>query len=214
MFENDNILCSTIICYFVGNVVNVVHPICPPKIYFCFLLFNAETNKICTFALSMSQFVIYIKLEKYLSEWLTHSLGCPVRFPNGSNENAVIRAFIQKTPEDETPEKPSDDATPIYIPDSKAKPPESYNYMTDSGKKAVREAIMDLFTRNLWNELRPIDNINIGVNTRIAAWCEMHGIGLDRVETVRQKYYRIREAYKKRGINLQNFTRNNSDNDP
>ena len=162
----------------------------------------------------MSQFVIYIKLEKYLSEWLTHSLGCPVRFPNGSNENAVIRAFIQKTPEDEIPEKASDDATPIYIPDSKAKPPESYNYMTESGKKAVREAIMDLFTRNLWNELRPIDNINIGVNTRVAAWCEMHGIGLDRVETVRQKYYRIREAYKKRGINLQNFTRNNSDNDP
>ena len=104
--------------------------------------------------------------------------------------------------------------TPIYIPDSKAKPPESYNYMTDSGKKAVREAIMDLFTRNLWNELRPIESINIGVNTRIAAWCEMHGIGLDRVETVRQKYYRIRDAYKKRGINLQNFTRNNSDKDP
>ena len=81
-------------------------------------------------------------------------------------------------------------------------------------KKAVREAIIDLFTRNLWNELRPIDSINIGVNTRIAAWCEMHGIGLDRVETVRQKYYRIRDAYKKRGINLQNFTRNNSDKDP
>lgn len=164
--------------------------------------------------MSMSQFVIYIKLEKYLSEWLTHSLGCPVRFPNGSNENSVIRAFTQQPPEGELPETASEGMTPIYIPDSKAKPPESYNYMTDSGKKAVREAIMDLFTRNLWNELRPIDSINIGVNTRIAAWCEMHGIGLDRVETVRQKYYRIREAYKKRGINLQNFTRNNSDKDP
>lgn len=194
-------------------VAHVALEMCAPKIYFCYLLFNVETNKICTFAFYMSQFVIYIKLEKYLSEWLTHSLGCPVRFPNGSNENAVIRAFIQKTPDNEKPEIAHDDATPIYIPYSKAKPPESYNYMTDSGKKAVREAIMDLFTRNLWNELRPIDNINIGVNTRIAAWCEMHGIGLDRVETVRQKYYRIREAYKKRGINLQNFTRNNSDND-
>ena len=163
----------------------------------------------------MSQFVIYIKLEKYISEWLTHSLGYPVRFPNGSNENAVIRAFIQQTPKGETPDTAAEGMTPIYIPDSKAKPPESYNYMTDSGKKAVREAIMDLFTRNLWNELRPIDSIKgVGVNTRIAAWCEMHGIGLDRVETVRQKYYRIRDAYKKRGINLQNFTRNNSDKDP
>ena len=88
----------------------------------------------------MSQFVIYIKLEKYISEWLTHSLGYPVRFPNGSNENAVIRAFIQQTPKGETPDTAAEGMTPIYIPDSKAKPPESYNYMTDSGKKAVREA--------------------------------------------------------------------------
>ena len=195
-------------------VAHVALKICSPKIFFCFRQDDAESNKISTFAVSMSQFVIYIKLEKYLSEWLTHSLGCPVRFPNGSNENSVIRAFTQQPPEDELPETASEGMTPIYIPDSKAKPPERYNYMTDSGKKAVREAIMDLFTRNLWNELRPIDSINIGVNTRIAAWCEMHGIGLDRVETVRQKYYRIREAYKKRGFNLQNFTRNNSDKDP
>lgn len=195
-------------------VAHVALKTCSPKIFFCFRQNDAESNKISTFAVSMSQFVIYIKLEKYLSEWLTHSLGCPVRFPNGSNENSVIRAFTQQPPEGELPETASEGMTPIYIPDSKAKPPESYNYMTDSGKKAVREAIMDLFTRNLWNELRPIDSINIGVNTRIAAWCEMHGIGLDRVETVRQKYYRIREAYKKRGINLQNFTRNNSDTDP
>ena len=39
----------------------------------------------------------------------------------------------------------------------------------------------------------------------------MHGIGLDRVETVRQRYYRIREAYTKRGINLQNYERRKSD---
>ena len=209
------LLIYSYVAHFVGDVVRVVQPICPPKIYFCFRSFTADTNKICTFALSMSQFVIYIKLEKYISEWLTHSLGYPVRFPNGSNENAVIRAFIQQTPKGDTPDTAAEGMTPIYIPDSKAKPPESYNYMTDSGKKAVREAIIDLFTRNLWNELRPIDSIKgVGVNTRIAAWCEMHGIGLDRVETVRQKYYRIREAYKKRGINLQNFTRNNSDKDP
>ena len=195
-------------------VAHVALKICSPKIFFCVRQDGVESNKIITFAVSMSQFVIYIKLEKYLSEWLTHSLGCPVRFPNGSNENSVIRAFTMQPHEGELPETASEGMTPIYIPDSKAKPPESYNYMTDSGKKAVREAIMDLFTRNLWNELRPIDSINIGVNTRIAAWCEMHGIGLDRVETVRQKYYRIREAYKKRGINLQNFTRNNSDTDP
>ena len=159
----------------------------------------------------MSQFVIYIKLEKYLSEWLTHSLGNPVRFPVGSNENAVIRAFIQKLPEDAKPDIDTEYMTPICIPDSKAKPASSYNYMGEKGKQAVKEAIADLFIRNLWNELRSLEDSPVGVNTRIAAWCEMHGIGLDRVETVRQKYYRIRDAYTRRGINLQNSTRGKSD---
>ena len=159
----------------------------------------------------MSQFVIYIKLEKYLAEWLTHSLGNPVVFPTGSNENAVIRAFIQKLPEDKMPEVAIEGATAICIPDSKAKPPSSYNYMGVKGKKAVHEAIMDLFIQNLWNDLRRIENSGVGVNTRIAAWCEMHGISIDRVETVRQKYYRIRDAYTKKGINLQSSTREKSD---
>lgn len=159
----------------------------------------------------MSQFVIYIKLEKYLSEWLTHSLGCPVRFPTGSNENAVIRTFLLRLPPDTLPLMATPETTPIFIPDSKSKPPECYNYMGPRGLKALHEAIMDLFIRNLWNDLRPIEHSRIGVNTRIAAWCEMHGISLDRVETVRQKYYRIRDAYTKKGINLQSNSREKSD---
>ena len=159
----------------------------------------------------MSQFVIYIKLEKYLAEWLTHSLGNPVVFPTGSNENAVIRTFIQKLPKETLPDAPLEGDTAICIPDSKAKPPSSYNYMGEKGKKALHEAIMDLFIQNLWNDLKRIENTNIGINTRVAAWCEMHGISLDRVETVRQKYYRIRDAYTKKGINLQSNSREKSD---
>jgi hypothetical protein len=157
--------------------------------------------------------VIYIKLEQYLREWLTHSLGDPVCFPPGSNENAVIRAFIQPLPAGEAPSMGGGGCgeTAICIPDSKAKPACRYNHMGERGKRAVREAILDLFVRNLWSELRPIDSVNIGVNTRIAAWCELHGIGLERVETVRQKYYRIRNAYSKRGVCLHNLTRNNKD---
>lgn len=116
-------------------VAHVALKTCSPKIFFCFRQDDVESNKISTFAVSMSQFVIYIKLEKYLSEWLTHTLGCPVRFPNGSNENAVIRAFILQTPEGEKPETAAEGMTPIYIPDSKAKPPESYNYMTEAARK-------------------------------------------------------------------------------
>lgn len=192
------------------NVVRVVRKKCAPKIFFCFLQYVIETKNMCNFA-TMSQFCIYIKLEKYLAEWLTHSLGNPVRFPASSNENAVIRCFLQKLPEDKLPETQQPDEIAICIPDSKAKPASSWNYMGEKGKKAVREAILDLFIRNLWNDLQRLEGSSIGINTRIAAWCEMHGIGIDRVETVRQRYYRIRDAYTKKGINLQNSTRGSSD---
>ena len=66
--------------------------------------------------LIMKDFVFYIKLEHYLAQWLTHSLGNPVRFPAQSNENSVIRRFLQKLPPDKLPEMPSDDTVAIVIP--------------------------------------------------------------------------------------------------
>lgn len=158
----------------------------------------------------MSNYVIYIKLETYLSQWLIHSLGNPVRFPAQSNENAVIRRFLQKLPAGHLPELMADGLTPIVIPESKAKDPSVFNYLGPKAKEAVIEAIEDLFRRNLWTELGDAD-ISIGVNKMIAAWCEMHGIEDDYIETVRQKYYRMRNAYTKKGISLNSLTRKRED---
>ena len=158
----------------------------------------------------MSQFVIYLELKPYLKEWLEHSLGNPVEFPPHSNENAVIRTFIQRRPEAEPIETNSSGVlTAIRIPDSKAKPAEYYNYITGSGKQAIVEAIEDRFVQNLWGELSMLTLSTQGksINTHIAAWCEMHGISLDSVETVRQKYFRVRKAYTEKGIDLRNFSR-------
>lgn len=156
----------------------------------------------------MSQILVYVPLEKYLSEWLTTKLGNPVVFPVASNENAVIRAFLQKRPADADVQTADPTATAICIPDSTAKPVETYNYLGAKGKAAVKEAIKDLFIRNLWADMTPLDNSRLKLSTRIAAWCEKAGIGLDRVETVRQCYYRIRKSYSERDINLRNSTRN------
>ena len=149
----------------------------------------------------MSKFVIYIKLETYLHQWLTHSLGNPVVFPAQSNENATIRRFLQKLPQGEKPQLADTGLSAICIPESKAKDPSVYNYLGPLGKEAVVESIEDLFRRNLWHEMGDLAPRSRGVNGQIAAWCEMHGIGIDYIETVRQKYYRMRKAYAKRGIN-------------
>lgn len=152
--------------------------------------------------LYMSQFLIYVPLEKHLSEWLTHHLGDPVAFPAYSNENAVIRAFLQKLPPGKEPELNDGTMTAIVIPDSSAKPPETYNYIGRKAKKAIREAIRDLFLRALWSDISPLEKSAVGLNALIAAWCESHGIGVDRIEAVRQCYYRVRQSYARKDINL------------
>lgn len=155
----------------------------------------------------MSKFCIYLHLETYLAEWLTHNLGSPVAFPPSSNENAVIRAFIQKLPPGELPEMDDGNSVAILIPDSVAKPPETYHYMGARGKKAVREAIKDLFVRALWADISALEKSAVGLNSLIAAWCEKNGIGIDRINTVRQAYYRIRDAYARKKINLRKSSR-------
>lgn len=159
----------------------------------------------------MSSIVFYLRLEPYLRQWLVHSLGDPVVFPAQSNENVVIRRFLRKRPEDIRPELAADGLTAICIPDSKAKPPQYYNYLGKKAKAAVKETIEDLFRTNLWNEISDLTRRNCGLNKTIAAWCEMHGIDDDYSETVRQKYYRMRDSYNKKGIFLGSLTRNRTD---
>lgn len=161
--------------------------------------------------LYMSNFVIYLKLEKYLSEWLTNSLGDPVRFPAQSNENAIIRRFLQKLPKDKQPEVMAPGLTRIVIPESKAKPTATYNYFGQHAKLALVETIEDLFRQNMWAELGTMFDGSVGLNKTISAWCEMHGIDDDHTEAVRQKYYRIRKAYGKKGIFLNSLTRKRTD---
>jgi hypothetical protein len=106
-----------------------------------------------------------------------------------------------------TPELDDGNSVPVLIPDSVAKPPETYNYMGVRGKKAVREAIKDLFVRAMWADISQLEKSSVGLNSLIAAWCEKNGIGIDRINTVRQAYYRIRDSYARKEINLRKSSR-------
>ena len=155
----------------------------------------------------MSDFVIYVKLPKYLHEWVTNRLGDPVVFPYRAPQNCVIRTYTQKLPPGMRPETAAEGLTAVSIPDSIAKPPEVYNHVAKRGKEAVAESIKDLFLRELWSDITPMVKSNLGLNRLIGAWCELHGISDGNVEAVRQCYYRIRKSYGEVGINLKDFTR-------
>lgn len=150
----------------------------------------------------MSQFLIYVPLPRYLDQWLTHKLGDPVRFPQYSNENAVIRTFIKRLPRGAQPQLPGPGLTAIAIPASASKPPSTYNHMGERGLRALSEAVKDLFLRSLWSDITPLSSRDTGLNSLIAAWCETNGITDEHVETVRQCYYRLRRRYSDSGINI------------
>lgn len=150
----------------------------------------------------MSAFVIYVSLPRYLREWLTYHMGEPVVFPPSSPQNVVIRTFTRRLPDGAKPKSRETGQVAITIPDSVAKPPETYNDIGERGCRAVAEMVKDLFLRNLWADMDPLAQSPVSLNKRLYAWCEAHGISEDGVEAVRQCYNRIRHSYSKRGVNL------------
>lgn len=156
----------------------------------------------------MSNFVIYLDIEPFLRQWLCKSFGNPVIFPPQSVENSTIRRFTRIRPQNIDPDKPSDKNVAICIPDSKSKDPMTYNYLGPKGKEAIVECIEDLFRRNMWAELNDLSDCGCSVMKAIYSWCEMHGIDLDYANTVRQRYYRLRDSYTKKNCNLKKSRRN------
>ena len=155
----------------------------------------------------MSKFVIYLEVEPYMKQWLTNSFGDPVVFPASSNENAVIRRLTTKRPCNNVPEQLTEKSVAICIPTSKYKSPETYNYLTSFGKQALLESLDDLFRINMWSDLGDLSDITCKKMSAFRAWCQNKGIDIDYAETIRMKWYRMRKAYQKQGVNLFNNKR-------
>lgn len=155
----------------------------------------------------MSKFCVYIELKPFVRQWLINALGNPVVFPSQSVENSTIHNFVIKLPKDKIPDIATETATAIAIPDSASKPAEYYNYLTPRGKMAVAECCEHLFKKNLWCELGDMSDIGCNLMSAIYAWCEMHGIDIDYADTIRQRYYRMREQYARKGIDLRKKTK-------
>ena len=150
----------------------------------------------------MKDIVVYVKLPGHIRQWLAHSFGNPVRFPSHSYENAVLIRAVQIRPKNIPVPVPQPDEIPIVIPADNARDSMYYNYLGRRGLSAITYAISELFAMNLWSDLLCyVHNIR-GINEVINDWCRDHGIDLNYREAVRQKFYRMRKAKEKFGINL------------
>lgn len=143
----------------------------------------------------MSKFVIYVELKPFIAQWATNHFGNPIVFPPQSVGNARIVAVLRRRPEGTNPDLPAEGLIPICIPYSKQKDPESWNFVTPSGKRFVAEYIESIFQDNLYSEFKAMcgDGGKAKLQTAAYAWCEMHGISIDYADTIRQRFYRERE---------------------
>ena len=150
----------------------------------------------------MDNFVIYLKVEPYLAQWLTKAFGSPVDLPRDTPECRLIKRFLDKTPLDIRPDTGEGTNLAVLIPWSKEKDPRTYNYLSPRAKALLIESFETVFLNNMWTELGDLDNLNCNLTDVIYAWLEKHGIEEEQWETIRQKYYRIRKRFREKGIKL------------
>lgn len=156
----------------------------------------------------MSKFVVYLKLQPFVAQWLHHHYGNPVKFQSHSVENSTILQFTQRLPDGRQPDTAADGLTAICIPDNEKKDPATYNYLGSKGKEAVIDCIERTFRLMMWNELNDMSTVGCSVLSAIDAWCEMHGIDIEYDRTILMRYNRLRHSYVKKGIDLRRKTRN------
>lgn len=155
----------------------------------------------------MSKFVVYLEVKPFIKQWLENHYGNPVIFPAMSAENATIRRFLTKLPDDKLPDKQTEKSIAVCIPDSKQKPVITYNYLGKYAKEAVVECIEDTFKMQMWKDLNDLRDCGCSILKAIQAWCENNGISIEYDYTIKMRYQRMRNAYLKNNIDLRDKTR-------
>ena len=146
-----------------------------------------------------SNFLVYLKLEPYLAQWVSHEHGLPIRFPRGSIENDIIELGlkIRDDDNDEEVDLPGEGKYPVVLPFFKHKDVRYYNYLSDSSKEHLIHCLKIRFAIALWNDLYKFGNIGIQKQDLIYVWMDAHDI--DDTETnwlvISKIYTRKRKAY-------------------
>lgn len=150
----------------------------------------------------MKDITVHLALPGYMRQWLAATLGDPVRFPPRSAENVLLTTLLRRRPPLAPPELGGEGTVAFVVPDNGLRRPEYYNYLGRRGRAELTAAVERLFRLHLWSECAGLLGSEGELNRGIDQWCDRHGIGLDNREAVRQKFYRMRKAYRAYGICL------------
>ena len=150
----------------------------------------------------MSNVLIYIKVPLYEREWCEYHFGKPVVFPQSAHLNNVIRHFSKTRPKGMEPETQQEGEMAVVLMGSASKKPQLYNYISPSGKEAIAKAVDDLFCMHLWEDLTDIGCREVAVTKLIEDWMDSNSISRDNFHNLRMKFQRLKDAYRKAGVNV------------
>ena len=150
-------------------------------------------------------YTVFIPVKPFVAQWLKFHFGDPVKFPDFSLENQDLKRFSLNKKEYKRlgiKEREHNGGVMVVLPQSKSKDPEYYHYLGRRGEDAIVDSCERIFRRNMFCELGDETMRGCNLNVAIKAWCEKHGIDEQYCNTIKQRYYRIRDSYQDCGIDL------------
>ena len=147
----------------------------------------------------MSEYCIYLKMPSYLRQWFIHRHGGgdPVNLIRGSIESKLLQRATVKQPHGIIPPRQQEGEVAINIPYSKSHDPRTYNYITETGKRALVSCIKDDFDMDLWRYLSDFGKIGKQQKDLIYLFMEQRGIKEDDScwDSIAKIYQRLRKNY-------------------
>ena len=147
----------------------------------------------------MSEYCVYLKMPSYLRQWFVHRHGGsdPVNLIRGSVESKLLQRATVPQPPNTLPHRQAEGEVAVCIPYSKSHDPRTYNYITETGKRALISRIKDDFDLDVWDFLHDFGKVGTQQKDLIFLFMEQRGIHEDGScwDAIAKIYQRLRKNY-------------------
>jgi len=154
----------------------------------------------------MSQYVIRLQLQPFIAAWLRSHYGDPVTFPARSAERLAVRRLTVSRRSDaerlygERQLESGMTTVEVSVPDCSYKRASTFHYLSRRGRRRLTQMVDDLFQADLFGQLTSRTARGSLLKDAVWDWCMASGIAPDHTDTIRQRFYRMRESHKQCGL--------------
>lgn len=140
----------------------------------------------------MSEFTVHLSLRPYLANYVKSVFGDPVVLPRMVEEFRLLKELLRKLPLDKKPDMGKGSNLTIVIPKYEEKDPETYNYLSENGKRILSGSFEEWFWKNFYKELSGLDRMDLPIKDCVLEFMDKHDLPPDSFDMLIKRYYRWR----------------------